>query len=157
MLLIRILPTKEDFGVWALFLTVITILSVLRNGFIRSGLVKELASMEEEEERKVIIGSSFMLNLWFTLIQAALVVLFAQMLGKFWDAPDLTLMLYVYAVGSVFMLSEELADHIAFTAHDNGSAVVVVRPRREAEKLVSVANGRAKVAGYPLTFTLDVK
>ncbi len=34
----------------------------------------------------------------------------------------------IHLLGSVFMLSEELADHIAFTAHNNGSAVVVVRP-----------------------------
>lgn len=57
-----------------------------------------------------------MLHLWFTLIQAVLVVLFAQMLGTFWDAPDLTLMLYVYAVGSVFML---FLTHMEFVQQAN--------------------------------------
>lgn len=61
----------------------------------------------------------------------------------------------IYTLGSVFMLSDELADHVAWTAHNKGEAVVVVRPRREAEKLVKVAAGRARGDGFPLTFTLE--
>jgi ATP-dependent Clp protease adaptor protein ClpS len=63
-----------------------------------------------------------------------------------------------YVIGTltdVFMLSEELADHIAWTAHTKGCAVVVVRPRPDAEKLAKIANGRAQMDGYPLTFTLE--
>ncbi len=55
----------------------------------------------------------------------------------------------------IFMLSEELADHIAYTAHTEGQAVVVVRPRVEAEKLIMVAHTQARMAGYPLTFSLE--
>jgi len=57
-------------------------------------------------------------------------------------------------LGDLFMLSEEMADHIAWTAHHKGMAVVVVCPRVEAEKLINVARGRARTNGYPLTFTL---
>ena len=56
---------------------------------------------------------------------------------------------------SVFMLSEEIADHIAWTAHDLGAAVVVIRPRAEAESLARVARGRAQADGYPLQFTIE--
>jgi ATP-dependent Clp protease adaptor protein ClpS len=58
-------------------------------------------------------------------------------------------------LGDLFMLSEELADHVAWTAHTKGLAVVVVRPRAEAEKLVKVAHGRARKVSYPLTFSLE--
>jgi ATP-dependent Clp protease adaptor protein ClpS len=58
-------------------------------------------------------------------------------------------------LGDLFMLSEELAEHIAVTAHARGMAVVVVRPRSEAEKLVKVAHGRARREGFPLTFSLE--
>ncbi len=54
----------------------------------------------------------------------------------------------------VFFLSEELADHIAWTAHNKGAAVVVVRPRPEAHKLVAVAHSRARADGFPLSFSL---
>ena len=63
---------------------------------------------------------------------------------------------YVIGIlGDLFMLSEELADHVAWTAHTKGVAVVVVRPRVEAEKLVKVAHGRARQSSYPLTFSLE--
>lgn len=55
----------------------------------------------------------------------------------------------------VFLLSEEIAEHIANTAHSEGQAVVVVRPRHEAERLVKVARTRARLDGYPLTFSLE--
>lgn len=58
-------------------------------------------------------------------------------------------------LADLFMLSEELADHIAWTAHTKGVAAVVVRPRAEAEKLVKVAHGRARQVSYPLTFSLE--
>ena len=54
---------------------------------------------------------------------------------------------------SVFMLSEEIADHIAWTAHDLGAAVVVIR--RAGPSLARVARGRAQADGYPLQFTIE--
>lgn len=60
----------------------------------------------------------------------------------------------IHTLSSVFMLSDELAEHIAATAHENGSAVVTTRHRAEAEMLMRVALGRAKSDGYPLHFTL---
>jgi ATP-dependent Clp protease adaptor protein ClpS len=60
-------------------------------------------------------------------------------------------------LGDLFMLSEELADHVAWTAHMKGVAVVVMRPRTEAEKLVKVAHGRARSSRYPLTFSLELE
>lgn len=68
---------------------------------------------------------------------------------------DITPYEYVIELlGALFMLSEEIADHIAMTAHTKGTAVVVVRPRAEAEKLVLAAGGRSRREGYPLTFSL---
>ena len=61
----------------------------------------------------------------------------------------------MYTLSSVFMLSDELSDHIASTAHHSGTAVVAVRPRSEAEMLMRVALGRAKTDGYPLQFTME--
>lgn len=65
---------------------------------------------------------------------------------------------FEYVIGllkSIFRLSGEIADHIARTAHNYGFAVVVVRPRPEAESLSKAANTRARGDGYPLTFTIE--
>ena len=55
----------------------------------------------------------------------------------------------------VFMLSEELAEHVAATAHNNGIAIVLIRPRHEAEKLIAAAQTAARIDGYPLAFSLE--
>lgn len=56
---------------------------------------------------------------------------------------------------AIFLLSEEMADHIAQTAQDLGAAVVMVRPRDEAKRLITVANGRARSDGFPLLFSME--
>ena len=65
---------------------------------------------------------------------------------------------YEYVVrilAHLFMLSEEMAEHVAQTAHSEGQAIVVVRPRAEAERLVKVARSRVRFDGYPLTFSIE--
>ncbi len=69
---------------------------------------------------------------------------------------DVTPFEYVLRIlTNLFLLSEEIAEHVAHTAHSDGQAIVVVRPRAEAERLVKVARARARLDGYPLTFTLE--
>ena len=55
----------------------------------------------------------------------------------------------------LFLLSDEIAEHVATTAHSEGKAVVVVRPRPEAERLVKVSQSRARIDGFPLSFTIE--
>jgi ATP-dependent Clp protease adaptor protein ClpS len=69
---------------------------------------------------------------------------------------DVTPFEYVLRIlTNLFLLSEEMAEHVAQTAHSEGKAVVVVRPRPEAERLVKVARSRARLDGYPLTFSIE--
>lgn len=56
---------------------------------------------------------------------------------------------------TIFLLSDELAEHIAWTAHSDGVAVVMVRPRNEAKRLIVVAHSKARADGYPLTFSME--
>ena len=69
---------------------------------------------------------------------------------------DITPFDYVLRIlTGLFLLSDEMAEHVATTAHSEGKAVVVVRPRPEAERLVKVALSRARLDGYPLGFTIE--
>jgi ATP-dependent Clp protease adaptor protein ClpS len=69
---------------------------------------------------------------------------------------DVTPYEYVLKIlGHVFLLSEELAEHVAWTAHSEGVAVVVVRPEAEARRLIRVAQSHAGQEGYPLQFTME--
>lgn len=69
---------------------------------------------------------------------------------------DVTPLDYVIRIlKRIFMLSQELAEHIAETAHDEDVAIVVIRPRTEAEKLVGAARLQARADGFPLTFSME--
>lgn len=69
---------------------------------------------------------------------------------------DVTTFDYVIDIlSAIFMISSELAEHIAWTTHEQGAAIVVVRPRPEAEKLSKVANSRSRNDGFPLTFSVE--
>jgi ATP-dependent Clp protease adaptor protein ClpS len=69
---------------------------------------------------------------------------------------DVTPLDYVIRIlQRIFMLSQELAEHVAETAHNEEVAIVVIRPRTEAEKLVGAARLQARADGYPLTFSLE--
>lgn len=69
---------------------------------------------------------------------------------------DVTPYEYVLSIlGRVFLLSEELAEHVAWTAHNEGTAIVIVRPREEAKRLIAVAHSKARMDGYPLHFTME--
>lgn len=56
---------------------------------------------------------------------------------------------------SVFKLSREIADHVTLTAHIQGIALVMVRPKAEAETLVKKAHLAARLEGFPLTFSIE--
>jgi ATP-dependent Clp protease adaptor protein ClpS len=69
---------------------------------------------------------------------------------------DVTPFEYVIRIlTNLFLLSDEMAEHVAQTAHSEGQAVVVVKPRPEAERLVKVAQSRARLDGYPLSFSVE--
>lgn len=69
---------------------------------------------------------------------------------------DVTPYEYVLRIlGHIFLLSEEIAEHVAWTAHSEGVAIVVVRPQAEARRLIRVAQSHAALDGYPLQFTME--
>ena len=56
---------------------------------------------------------------------------------------------------TLFKLSHEIAEHIALVTHIYGIALVCVRPRSEAEKLVGQAIFAARMEGFPLMLTCE--
>jgi ATP-dependent Clp protease adaptor protein ClpS len=56
---------------------------------------------------------------------------------------------------TLFKLSHEIAEHIAIVTHLYGIALVCVRPRSEAEKLVGQAIFAARMEGFPLMLSCE--
>jgi lipopolysaccharide exporter len=105
-LLVRILPTKADFGAWALFTTVTAIMEVTRNGLVQNALIRFL-SLSPAEEHPDIVSASFANSGILTILAIILNISFAHYLSKSWHAPQLEYMFYVYSI--VYLLSGALA------------------------------------------------
>lgn len=61
----------------------------------------------------------------------------------------------VHILLTVFLLSGPGAVQVMYTAHYHGSAYVQTVPKTEAEKRVIHAHMAARLAGYPLRFTIE--
>lgn len=71
---------------------------------------------------------------------------------------DVTPYEYVlHILEDIFTISDEQAEHIAWTAHTEGQAIVVVRRHDEARRLVTLAHSHARADGYPLTFSVELQ
>lgn len=80
--------------------------------------------------------------------------------GDLWQVlihndPITTFEYVIHLLSDLFLLSHEIAEHVAWTAHEKGEAVVVIRPKEEALRLTKVAIGRARMDGFPLTFSAE--
>ena len=100
--LIRILD-KSEFGVWALFLTVTSVLETIRIGLLKNGFIKYYNSTESSQHGE-ILSASLILNVIITAVNIILVVVFAKWVSNLWEAPQLELMFYLYCIRAVLFI-----------------------------------------------------
>lgn len=74
------LMSLDDFGHWILFSACFTIAQLMKNSFIFTPLVRELAISDSEDVRKRIVGSAFLLNFLISLVLGVLSVLIYQII-----------------------------------------------------------------------------
>ncbi|UBM60729.1 flippase [Marinilongibacter aquaticus] len=95
-LLIRVL-SKEEYGVWVLFMSTITILEAIRNGLIQTALVRYASASEKGEFASIITAAAF-LNISVTVICIVLILIFAGFLARLWDSPKVEMLLYLFII-----------------------------------------------------------
>ncbi|MCE7041478.1 flippase [Dyadobacter sp. CY312] len=95
-ILVRVL-SKQDFGVWTLFMSATTILEAIRSGLIQNALVKYL-SAADKSEHSVIISASTAISAVITLACIGIIVAFAPYLSTIWESPQLINLLYLYVL-----------------------------------------------------------
>ena len=99
--LIRALP-KDEFGAWALYLSISAIVEMAKNGLVQNGLVKYLAADEKGNDAQ-IITASLVLNLLLSLLVAIGIALLAPLMARLLNTPMLEGMLYWYIL-NLFLL-----------------------------------------------------
>jgi len=101
-LLIRHLPQYE-FGVWALFLTITTIIEMSRNGLIQNGLIKLLTSHEASQANQ-IINASWIVNLVYSVVVFLLLLSASPLLNKVFDSNELGDMFMYYGITILLLI-----------------------------------------------------
>ena len=101
-LLVRVL-NPEDFGVWTLFVSITSIIELVRNGLIRSPLIRYIAAADQSDHG-AIQAASFLINLVCTVLSVVVLILLAQPLSTLWDAGQISTLFYVYGITSLFLV-----------------------------------------------------
>ena len=99
LVLLRIIG-REAYGMWALYLTVLSMAEMARAGFVQNGLVSFVHAFPDQDRE--IIGSAYLLNLLLGLILWGIFMALAPLLAHWWSAPALPVLTAWYGL---FMLS----------------------------------------------------
>ena len=100
--LVRVV-SKEAYGTWVLFLSVVSIVELLRNGFTQDAIVKFLSSSNSETDRGKIVTATFVINTAMTTAISVCILFTGQLFAKLWNAPEINTMLHLYII--VFFFS----------------------------------------------------
>lgn len=101
-ILIRVL-TKEDFGAWVLFISIASLMELIKHGFVRNPLIRYLA-MSSPEESPNIQRASFFLNAVVGLAEVLLLVLCSIYLSEFWSSPQLKSLFLIYMLSTILLI-----------------------------------------------------
>lgn len=95
--------TKQEMGVWALFMSITAIIELIRQGLVKTALIKYI-NHSEEQDHKYVVGAAFFLNAVITIITAALLFFFTPYVSVLLKAPQLKSMLYILQLGMLIMI-----------------------------------------------------
>lgn len=99
LILLRVI-SREAYGMWALYLTVLSMAEMARAGFVQNGLVSFVHAAPDQDRQ--IIGSAYLLNLLLGLLLWGIFMAVAPLLAHWWSAPALPALTAWYGL---FMLS----------------------------------------------------
>ncbi|RAJ06940.1 O-antigen/teichoic acid export membrane protein [Chitinophaga skermanii] len=102
LILVRHL-TKDEMGIWSLFLVMTGLIEVIRTALIKNGLIKFLNSTQKEEH--VFVNSAAMcLNIGITLAFGLAIATLSVPLNNLLKAPALTPVLYKFLPGLLCLI-----------------------------------------------------
>lgn len=105
--LLRIL-TQSEYGIWMLFISVTTVIELVKAGFIRNPLLK----FSQEAQRHQIATASLVLNICITIIIAVLLWIFAKGLSLFWNQASLHELFKIFTLTLVLLIPLNHFDYI---------------------------------------------
>jgi O-antigen/teichoic acid export membrane protein len=95
--------TADDYGTWVLYYTVINLMEMSKQGFVRNPLIRFL-NINSIEESPKIQSASFYLNSIIGGIEVLLLGVGALLLDDLWDAPKLTYLFLIYMGATIALI-----------------------------------------------------
>jgi len=114
-LLVKIL-SKEEFGVWVLFITTINIIELVRNGLIKSPMIR--FRLEPGISKSKVDFSALLLNIIVTFVLLGVITLISPLLSKLWEVKELNELFLIYLIGGI---ATTFLSHAEFLQHANMS------------------------------------
>ncbi|GAB3429614.1 flippase [Niabella aquatica] len=105
ILLVRVF-SKEDYGIWVIFLSIVNIIELSKNGFTQEATIKYLSSANRADKLR-ITTASFVINIVLTVILCILLLLCSNLFISLWKSTELVKMLYISII--MFFVSGILA------------------------------------------------
>jgi lipopolysaccharide exporter len=102
LILIRTLTTVE-YGAWVLFISISTLMELIKHGFIRNPLIRYM-SITEHDAQSELQSASMALNICIAGIQAIMLVIFAYFLTAFWNVPHLYNLFLIYILTTIVLV-----------------------------------------------------
>jgi len=95
--------TKEEMGVWAIFMSITAIIELIRQGLVKTALIKFM-NHSSAEEQHFVVGAAFFLNAFISILTALFMYLFTPYFATLLKAPQLQQMLYILQIGMLIMI-----------------------------------------------------
>ncbi|MBC7935636.1 MAG: oligosaccharide flippase family protein [Rhizobacter sp.] len=100
MILTKKVLTVEEVSIWGLLMTATAILELIRQGLVKTAMIKYINSCEAADEKNVI-AAGFYLNAIITVIVAIVMFALTPWLAEVFHAPKLENMLYILQIALV--------------------------------------------------------
>jgi lipopolysaccharide exporter len=97
--------SKEIIGVWVLYTTVTAIIEMVRAGFIRNPLIVTLINHPEPDEKKEVIGTSFVLHSMLAVVISLMLAGLSGTIETFWHADGLSTLFFIYAFQNLALIA----------------------------------------------------
>jgi lipopolysaccharide exporter len=89
--------TKAEFGAWALFISITTIIEMSRNGLIQNAVIKLIHNSHPDDVGKIVL-SSFIINILYSGLIYTLLASFSGVLSRMFHIPEIGDMFVYYGI-----------------------------------------------------------
>ena len=95
--------SKSDMGVWALFLVFTSFIELIRQGLVKTSLIRYI-NHSTESERKYVLTAALFLNAVITITLAVIMFFCAHWFATILKSPALESMLIIFEIGMILLI-----------------------------------------------------